>query len=274
MRTMASAALAAAPVLVITSGVTQAQSDPWADRVVEFTPGTGGSPGFDDPNSVLGSPERFTGEGVFPSSVTPFNAPFGTDEIVSIGEGGSLTVAFNEAVTNDALNPFGIDLLIFGNAFFGATGDFSDPTVSGLFGEGGTVEVSSNGIDWTLVPGVEADGGFPTLGFADESTPFGGEPGSVFTDFTKPVDPTFDATGLTLSEIIAGYNGSGGGLGIDLGALGLSEISYVRITNALGSGLTPEIDAFADVRAVPTPGGLALLIMGGAATRRRRTRLH
>lgn len=245
-------------------------SDPWADRVIDFNAGVGGSPGYDNPLTTLGSPERYTGEGVFPGSVTPFNSPFGADEIVSIGEGGSLTVAFDQAVTNDAGNPFGVDLLVFGNSFFGAGGDFGDPVVTGLFGEGGTVEVSANGIDWTLVPGAAADGGFPTLGFADETNAFGGDAGSVLTDFTKPVDPNFDASGLTLSQIIDGYNGSGGGLGIDIGALGLSEISYVRVSNAFGSGVTPEIDGFADVSAVPTPGALAILSVGGLIMNRRR----
>jgi len=249
-----------------------AQPDPWADRVVAFDQGTGASPDYADPAAALGSPERFTGEGVFPSSVTPFNAPFGADELVSLGEGGFLTLAFDEAVTDDPLNPYGIDLLIFGNAFFGATGDFSDPVAGGLFTEGGVLELSANGIDWVTVQGVDADGGFPTLGFRDETTPFGSEsPGSITTDFTRPVDPNFDATGLTLSEIIAGYDGSGGGLGIDIGALGLSAISYVRISNPVGSGLTPEIDAIADVSAIPTPGaGVALLLTLAAGTSRRR----
>lgn len=249
-----------------------AQPDPWADRVVAFDQGTGASPDYADPNSALGSPERFTGEGVFPSSVTPFNAPFGADELVSLGEGGFLTLAFDEAVTDDPLNPYGIDLLIFGNAFYGATGDFSDPVAGGLFTEGGVLELSANGIDWVTVQGVDADGGFPTLGFRDETTPFGSEsPGSIATDFTRPVDPNFDAAGLTLSQIIAGYDGSGGGLGIDIGALGLSAISYVRISNPVGSALTPEIDAITDVSAIPTPGtGVALLLTLAAGTSRRR----
>ncbi|MFT5423707.1 MAG: hypothetical protein ACI89L_001495 [Phycisphaerales bacterium] len=249
---------------------TASASDPWADRVIEYNAGTGGSVGYDDPLTALGSPERYTGEGVFPASVTPFNSPWAADEIVSIGEGGWLTVAFDQAVTNDALNPFGLDLLIFGNPFYGATGDPANPVVSGLFAEGGSVEVSANGIDWTLVPGAAADGGFPTLGFTDETNPFGGDPGTLPTDFTKPVNPDFDPTGLTLSELIAGHDGSGGGLGIDIGALGLSQISYVRISSALGSGFTPEIDGFADVSAVPSPTTLAAFTIGGAMIGRRR----
>ncbi|MFG0306237.1 MAG: hypothetical protein ACF8Q5_08495 [Phycisphaerales bacterium JB040] len=273
MTTPTHAALAAGAIACLVASA-PAQTDPWADRVVDFDQGAGASPDFADPDAALGSPERFTGEGVFPSSVTPFNTPFGADELFSIGEGGFLTLAFNESVTDDALNPYGIDLLIFGNAFYGATGDFSDPVAGGLFTEGGVLELSANGTDWVAVPGVDADGGFPTLGFIDETTPFGSEsPGTVATDFTRPVDPGFDATGLTLSEIIAGYDGSGGGLGIDIGALGLSEISYVRISNPIGSGLTPEIDALADVSAIPAPGaGVGLLFtIAAGSTRRRRT---
>src|SRR5262245_40402166 len=45
-----------------------------------------------NPSSALGLPERFTGEGVFPGAVTPFNPSFGTNELVSVGEGGHLTL--------------------------------------------------------------------------------------------------------------------------------------------------------------------------------------
>ena len=95
--------------------------DPWADTVVGFDQGTENTNAdYDDPASALGEPSRFTGDNApfegFDSAVTPFNGAFNTDQIVTIGGGGSLTLGFDEPVTNDAANPFGIDLLIFGNA--------------------------------------------------------------------------------------------------------------------------------------------------------------
>ncbi|MCX5688328.1 MAG: hypothetical protein NTV94_00805, partial [Planctomycetota bacterium] len=48
-------------------------ADPYADSVVGYTSGSLMSAGYDASSVALGSPERFTGEGVFPSAVTPFN---------------------------------------------------------------------------------------------------------------------------------------------------------------------------------------------------------
>ena len=248
---------------------------PWADTVVFYDQGVGASPSYVDPISALGEPSRFTGDNApfsgFDGAVTPFNGPFNTDQVVTLGEGGVLTLGFNEPVTNDTANPFGIDLLVFGNASY-LDNDFPNgqaSTPASLFGEGGVIEISADGLAWTVVTGVDADGSFPTLGYEDVTDPFSSGPGVIETDFTRPVDPNFVADGLTLSEIITGYDGSGGGAGIDIGAFGLSEVSFVRITNPIGSGFTPEIDAVVDV-SVPAPGGALLLGIGAAACARRR----
>jgi len=95
---------------------------------------------------TLGAPERFTGEGIFEGVVSPFNPAYGTDEIFSMGRGGFLVVEFDEAVEDDPRNPFGIDLIVFGNAGFidaaypagivgglGAFGGFVIPPFMGLF---------------------------------------------------------------------------------------------------------------------------------------------
>lgn len=241
-------------------------ADPWADRVVSFTPGVGGAAGYDNPATALGSPTRITGEAVgFPGPVTPFAAAFESDELVSIGRGGSLTVAFDEPVYDSPDNPFGIDLLIFGNSFyFDVSSDFS-----GLAGpvaaEGGLVEVSADGVNWFSLQGA-ADGAFPTLAYADLAGPYDSNPGSSPTDFTRPVNPAFDATGLTFAQIVAGYQGSGGGSGFDIASTGLSSISFVRVSNPVNAAGTPEIDGFA---AVPAPGALAALSCGLLLRRRR-----
>jgi hypothetical protein len=248
---------------------TSASADPWADEVVGYTQGTGAASGFTDPVSALGSPTRITSPASpFGGPTTPFQGAFGADELVSIGEGGQLTVRFDNVVRNDPGNPFGIDLLVFGNAFY-FDAAFPDGVAGAFAGEGGVIEVSNDGVTWTLVPGAGADSGFPTLGFNDITEPFPTVAGIDPTDFTRPVDPGFNPSGLGLADIIAGYDGSGGGLGIDIGALGLDQIRFVRVTNPIGSGFTPEIDAFADV--VPGPGGgsvVAAIVLLGARRRR------
>ncbi len=254
-------------------------ADPWADRVVEYVPGTGvpslfgSSPPiyFDQPTAALGEPTRqsvaFGGY-----VVSPFSAPTDPSEVVSLGDGGRVTVAFDEPVTDDPLNPYGIDLIVFGNAFF-LTSDFNfdaGTTISGVDREGGLIEISDDGVQWRPVTGLDADGPFPTNGYADTTDFFPSTPGGVLSDFTLPVDPTLDPTGLGAAEIVAAYAGSGGGAGIDIGAYGLASVSYVRVTNPLGSGVTTEIDGFADVRAIPEPTAIVLIALGAAFVAARR----
>src|SRR5947209_3693773 len=66
--------------------------------VVTYSPGTGSVSGYNDPSTALGEPTRYTGVGVFPGAVTPFNPAYLATEIVSIGRGGSLTLAFDHPV--------------------------------------------------------------------------------------------------------------------------------------------------------------------------------
>ena len=246
--------------IVVAALVSQAHAEdiPFAVAAISYDPGVGGAPGYTDVHSILGPPERFTGEGIFPSVVSEFSPPYGTDEILSIGSGGHVVVVFNQPVTDDPNNLYGIDLLIFGN-----TGlidvDYPNGVVGGVFGnDGGVVEVSPNGKDWTPVNTVAADGPWPTIGYVD-SGPYDTVPGTVLTDFTRPVDPALtlnDFMGLTHEQVIEKYRGSGGGAGIDLASTGLSSIQYVRISVPAGAK-NVEIDALADV-APRLPGDVNL----------------
>ncbi len=246
-------------------------SNPFASGVVGYDAGSNPVGGFTDALTVLGSPERFTGElDGFPGVVSPFSPAFGMDELVSVGTGGFLTVEFEQAIRDDAGNPFGIDFLIFGNAGFIGFGEVGDPP--SMFGVGGeaTVQVSNNGLDWVTVESRLLDL-MPTLGYQDSGA-FDTVPGSVETDFTRPVDPSImlgDLAGMSLSQLVDLYDGSGGGVGFDLAGTGLTEVSYIRVLNE--STLAFEIDAFADV-SVPSPGGVALVALPGVFFLRRRRR--
>jgi uncharacterized protein (TIGR03382 family) len=260
-------ALCGAAVLVCS-----ATASPWAMQVVSYSAGTGVDPAYTNPSAALGEPTRFTGVGVYPGAVTPFNPPWMPDDIVSIGPGGQLTVQFARQVVNDPLNPFGIDFIIFGNAGY-VDVEFPNGIAGPMFGVGGgLVEVSANGSDWTVVPGVAADSAFPTLGYADLSDPYSTSPGFLLTDFTRPVDPSFLAAGKSFAQIVAAYAGSGGGTGVDIGAAGLQSISFVRISNPAGAMANVDIDALAIVTPIPGPGSLAALGLAGAALIHRRRR--
>ncbi len=234
----------------------QAES-PFASEVVSYNPGVGAVAGFTTPSVALGEPERFTGEGLFPTCVTPFAPSFRPNEIVSLGVGGVLVLAFDHPVLDDPRNPYGIDLLVFGNSFF--TELKPGAGVGGaLASEGGRISISADGVMWTVVRGVAADGMFPTMGYRD-SGPYSSVAGSINTDFLRPVNPTLtmnDLAGLDYESLVTLYDGSGGGAGVDIGAHGLSMVRFVRIEGAERAGYSPEIDAIADVAPLLNAGDL------------------
>ena len=243
---MTRAAAAVTTIFIVTAGA-RAET-PFASEVVSYAAGFGAAAGFTNPSVALGSPERFSGEGLIPGCVTPFQPAWRPNELVSIGVGGSLVVRFDHDVTDDPRNPYGVDLLVFGNAFFTDAGSGAG-VVGGLMSEGGTISVSLDGAAWTAVPGLDADGLFPTLGYLDAG-PYATTPGIVESDFLKPVNPAHSMgtlVSLNYKSLLAMYDGAGGGAGIDLGALGLRAIRYVRIDGPAAAGFSPEVDAFADV---------------------------
>ena len=263
----------------------------FATSVISYTPGTGigadyitGDP-FSDPSTALGRPTVDTtgDDWYFPvSEAAPIVAvyqPFRAYELVTVGGGGSLTVKFDNHVENDPHNPYGIDLIVYGNASQHIGGGLAwtnrDPnlTSGGAGGwERGIVSVSQDGQTWyTFTNGPYADDFAPTLGrqydTANPDTSIGAwnEWWGAATNPTMPLDPTkgfSDFSGLTVAQIAQAYRNdqynevSAGGAGFDLddvGAGGLDWIQYVRVADDPNRSATTEIDAFADVRAM-TPG--------------------
>jgi len=232
--------------------VTSHAADGFADSVVSYDPGTGYSPQFTNPAVVLGEPSRTN---PYSEATDVFDPPYGKDQIVSIGAGGSLTVKFKQPIVDHPHDRFGIDFMIYGNSGFIITNDFDSETFTwvgtlatdgSLFGqnEGATrVSVSHDGkkfyvLNPAMAPTV--DGLFPTDGTGD---------------FHTPVDPTLtqeDFSGLTADGIGALYEGSGGGSGYDISwaqdengrPARLHEIRYIRIEVLSGKA---EVDGFSTV---------------------------
>ncbi|MBX3322936.1 MAG: hypothetical protein KF757_08095 [Phycisphaeraceae bacterium] len=247
----------------------------WASAVIDYDPGTDPAFGYTDPAAALGAASRMSGASFgFPSVVSPFSPPFETDQIVSIGHGGSITLRMGRKIRDAAHHAFGVDFIVFANAGFIDVGYPSGlvgnaPT---LFGVGASVliEASNDNLHWFTVEMRRLDL-FPTLGYLD-SGPFDALPGSIESDFRVAMDPSLslsDVAGLSYAELIALYGTSGGGIGLDLASSGLSEARYLRFTHG-GDSFEPfEIDA---VSVVPAPGGLAALMVGaGLALRRSRS---
>jgi hypothetical protein len=224
----------------------------FADSVISYDPGIGSSPSFTNTATVLGAPSTNNPYG---EAVDVFDPPYGAGQILSIGEGGSVTVKFKTPVLNHPRNPFGIDFIIFGNSGFIITNDFDFDTFSwvgtpatdgSLFAQndGETrVSVSRDGKKfYVLNPAVAptVDGVWPTDGSADPH---------------QPLDPTLtsqDFAGATAEGIALLYGGSAGGAGYDISwaqdsqgrRVRLPEIRYVRVEVLSGKS---EIDAFSSV---------------------------
>lgn len=243
----------------------RAVASPYASNWTSYGAGTGASASYLDPTSAVGSPTRFTGvQFGFPSVVSPFSPPFDPGDFVSIGRGGHLTLTFDHDVYNRATNAFGVDFIVFGNWFYTDGGGFA----SGKFATpNGVIEVSKDGSDWRTVLGVSPTDGYATLGYSDLASPYDTSPGNVPTNFTKAVDPSFNPIGKTFAEIVAGYNGSGGGTGIDFASTGLDFIRYVRISNPDGNIGNINIDGIAEV---PTPVTASLFVIASLIAPRRR----
>lgn len=260
-------ALAVAGVCIV-PGPASAQ---FASSVVSYHPGTGYQAGFTSASSALGEPARIT-PGLYGGPVDPFNPPYLSSQVVSLGAGGSLTVQFNEPIQNSPAHPFGLDFNVFGNSGFIVTNELdlttftwiSTPRTDGsLFGADATatrVSVSADGVNFfTLNPllAPTVDGLFPTDGSGD---------------FGLPVSPALNASsfaGQDLLGIRSLYNGSGGGRGFDISwaqdssghSVALPSVSFVRVEVLTGNA---EIDGFV---AVPEPtvvalGALALGVLG------------
>ena len=237
------------PALLCIFVLTLTGANPWADTVVSWTPGLGGAAGFDNPATATGPPERYTGEATaFPTVVSPFSPAWGMDELVSIGLGGSLVLAFDEPIRDDAHNPFGIDLLIFGNTGM-IDGAYPAGACAGLFGaDGGRIEVSWDGDEWIEVLPL-ADGPWPTMGWTDAG-PYDSLPGTACTDCVRPIDPGLSwelLMGQPYEAIIDIYGTSAGGVGIDLADVGLNAITMIRISVDEDAFVAAEIDAVVDV---------------------------
>ncbi len=111
-------------------------SDPWADAVVSFNPGTGA--GFGDnyfPDNILGPPDPDPAVGQYNSSAKP-------QEILSLGHGGEIVLQFTD---NKIVNGTGADFTVFENAFISLWDN-------SVYMEAGIVSVSQDGETWVTFP--------------------------------------------------------------------------------------------------------------------------
>jgi hypothetical protein len=241
--------------LTALSGVCVARATQFAAEVVSYKSGTGFAvdwstgAGYTNKDAIIGVPARET-PGKWGGPITPFSPPYLLDQILSIGQGGGVTLKFAMPIRDEPLNPFGLDFIVFGAAGFTITnGDFSGGGITDgtLFGQadGETrVSVSVDGEAWFTLDSEQSpafDAYHPTDGAGD---------------FGMPVNPALakgDFAGGALPKFTELYAGSGGGTGYDIGwaidatgkPVALGKVQFVRLEVLSGKA---EVDAVSDVR--------------------------
>jgi len=256
-------------------------SNDWAVEVVEYVP-TNPADGYTNATVALGEAARMTiawFESTGQAPVVVCVPACKRDQLVSIGDNGWLTLRMGTDVFNDddPLHPFGVDLIVYGNALFGVRPDapdwHSEPWVS-VWTDPAEIWVSADTTSWFRADGRYADALMPT-----QSIDINGEP----SDYLYPVDPSlltndwFDGTWMYTNTVIA-YEGAGGGAPVDLsflvdaggGHTNLSWIRYVKFIDIEGDNKQTEIDAVARVRQVPEPAPFGAVILCVAAARARK----
>ena len=234
---------------IATAPFERAHAEGFAAAVISYSPGSSPASGYTNAAAALGGPARFTTSPWDGGAVTPFAPAWLPSQVVSIGAGGSLVLELDEPAVDDPRNPFGIDLIVFGNSFFSDLGGGAG-VCGAIAADGGIIDVSADGLTWCTVPDVAADGLFPTRGYLD-ADPYDAMPGAVEADARVPVDPAYRAQalyGMPWPEMTAAYGLSAGGAGIDLSTAGCATARFVRIRVPPPPHSHVEIDAVSRVR--------------------------
>ena len=218
-----------------------------------------------DPAAVLGPPTlQFFDpyDGVVTDRVSiidpPFNkTPEGSNVLAEIEDGGEITVEMGRKIYASPNHPYGVDLIVYGYAFFdglsgvpaGSVSDATDLstvtlTSSALDGHEAIVSVSQDGTNWYTFTNT------PTL-FPEEAYRWDDTNASWTEEemnVNKPLNPfiyTNNFAGQTVAAALDQFAGASGGSGYSLQGTGLPWIQYVRIQPVTGAYTV--VDAIAAV---------------------------
>ena len=111
--------------------------DPFADTVISYSPGPSW---YNYPGSEWTVPAKALGAPVGGYVNMPDNS-----SIVTLGDGGKITLAFNTPIEDDPHNPYGLDFIVFSNAQFMGTNYLL------RWQELAFVEISQDGSTWYLI---------------------------------------------------------------------------------------------------------------------------
>jgi len=240
------------------------------------------NPTLDAPNAQTagGNPAGLTGqpgftEFAFPSIVSPFSPPYDTDQLVTLGIGGSITLHFPQTINVTAAPTIGV---FTGAGLFDTSSDGSglaDSSGDAFVSYQAIVNVSKDGATWKSL-GLLTFGN-PENYYNNAVTPYddSAPANPSVADYGKP----FTGTDLSFAnenfqQIITTLNGSAGGNWLDLSASGLSQVNYIQFTEPNGQvpdGTLLALQAVTVSENLPEPACAAgLLVCAGLLARRRK----
>lgn len=268
---------------------------------------------YGNPNALLGAPTITFNDPYDPTSdpkgydnVKIIEAPYdtdyttGQDALTEIPQSTatntySVTVQMGQPISHNSANPFGMDLIVYGNSYFtggagnsGLVGDSTNLSTftvgGGIFGHAAIVAVSPDNVHWFTFPTVSVLLPYQAYQWDDATQ----SSTTNLLNFNEPVDPAVAAkapaggfSGDTAAQILDAYGDAAGGTafnlqdaldsnGMTLAQDGYSSIDYVRISSTTSDSTV--VDAIAAV--VPEPTTAGLLFCGGVLLLRRRIARH
>ncbi|HEY4416751.1 MAG TPA: hypothetical protein VGO57_13760 [Verrucomicrobiae bacterium] len=233
-----------------------------------------GSP-YNDPLAILNRPALdfldYFGDGTVHRSkiIEPpyWTDPDGNNVITEINKNGQITVKLGRKIYDNPNNPYGADLIVYGNSFFTA-GHLTDFVDDDTDLNVATLSSAPNGSTHPTIVSVSQDGTnwftYPTVAylFSSEADRWD-DTNSSWTDEemnpTKPLNPflyTNNFSGQTVASALDQFVGAAGGSSFDLKASGLPWIQYVRVAST--SSTYTVIDAIAAVNPVVVGDALSI----------------
>ena len=226
-----------------------------ADQAV-YSPGNAPA-NYQNPNAALGSLNGDTGFG----GLHPFNPAYSPNDIVQVGEGGSLTLHLSTPVA-----PNGFNLGVHSNVGLQDVSVDGSGLTDGTASNLGQVSRASVSVSQDGIHFVALNGGNPVT-FSNPTNYYTDTPilnyfqttlpGQAHASQSKPYLGIAPFVSNTYEQIKTTLNQSAGGTWLDLRGTVPTAVNYVRFTVAAGSGDRMIVDAIGGLGAANT------LVAGG-----------